>query len=151
MKHCLIAFMLYVYSGRIDIFVSSFTYVKYVYLSSCVFGSMCVCLSVWWRQKKACPPSRCGAPRPAECSSRSSAPLFSPPPPHLQCSPWWCWRRELGGWSVNRSHLVNKLIRVGRWQHENNISIELWVMLIGELCNVLWLEGVGLGEWFWFR
>lgn len=63
------------------------TYCICLCILMCTTTFMCDWLGV---KNKTRPPSQCGAPRPAGNSSRSSAPLFSPPPPHPQCFPWWC-------------------------------------------------------------
>ena len=119
--------------------------VFYLGMGMCVFIPECVCVCVCvcaclMTAVKVYTPSRCAAPRPAGNSSRSFAPLSSPTPPRLRCSPWWCWGGQLGGWSVNTSHLENKLLCVGGLLRENNISIKLWLMLTGERFHFSWCE-----------
>lgn len=89
-------------------------------LKKCIYVPA-VCLIT--AEKRARSPSQCGAPHPAESSSLSSAPLSSPTPPRLQCSPWWCCERQLAGWWVNRSHLDNAIICVGGPASEKNIPL----------------------------
>lgn len=129
-------------------YVCVLSWYAHVRFHSCV--CVCACLTT---AEKVYPPSRCAAPRPAGNSSRSFAPLSSPTPPRLRCSPWWCWGRQLGGWSVNTSHLENKLICVGGLLRENNISIKVWLMLTGERFHFSWCEAGGggdIGGWLGF-
>lgn len=83
-----------------------------------LFLLLLVCLIT--AEKKACPPSQCGAPHPAGSNSQSSALLFSPMPPRLQCFPWWCCERQL---AVNRSDLDKAISCVGGRVSEKNIPL----------------------------
>lgn len=111
--------------------------VQTVWLHSCVFRTT------------VCPPARCGAPRPAGNSSRSSAPLSSPLPPRLRCFLWWCWWRESGGWSVKTLHLENKLICVGEQHFHQTVADACRRALL--FFTVRWGVGVvcDTGERFW--